>query len=138
MILEKEINRFEDFTTETYVTVRQLLTLLEKRDEFKDDLLKIFNIDENEKSLIRVGNAKFILNSIIHLDSQNEKIDIVSKIKDVQLSKMLEDEKAIFEIFNITESSILTENKSDLLIVESCYSAKSDILDIYSFSKFAN
>jgi hypothetical protein len=51
---------------------------------------------------------------------------------------MLEVEKAIFEIFNITDDFILKTNRSDLLEVETKYSAKSDLLEYYNFSRFAN
>ena len=51
---------------------------------------------------------------------------------------MLEAEKAIFEISNISDNFILKTNRSDLLEVETKYYAKNDLLDYYNFSRFAN
>lgn len=139
MILEKkEAKTFEDFTTNSFITTKQLLALLEKQDEFKEELIEVFEIDENKTDVIKVGNSKFLLDSLFDIDSQCEKIDITTGIKNIHLKKMLDAEKALFEIFEITDPFILKENKSDLLLAETRYSAKSDILDIFNFSKFAN
>jgi len=138
MILEKEAKQFKDFESSTFVTTNQLSKILDKRNEFKEDLVRVFKTDEQETEILKIGNAKFLLESINDLDNQCEKIDIVSKIKDINLHKILEKEKAIFEIFSISNNFILSKNKSDLLIAETRYSAKNDLLDYYNFSKFAN
>ncbi|MBW3130756.1 hypothetical protein [Hymenobacter profundi] len=138
MILEKEAKQFKDFESSTFVTTNQLSRILDKRDEFKEDLTRVFKISEQETEVLKIGNAKFLLESIHKLDNQCEKIDIITKIKDINLQKILEKEKAIFEIFSISDNFILSKNKSDLLVAETRYSAKNDLLDYYNFSKFAN
>ena len=138
MILEKQSKKFDSFTTDSYVTINKLLKVLEEQKHFKDELVKLFKIDESTPNVIQIGNSKSLLDSIFSLDSQCEKQDINSKINKIELKKMLEKEKAIFEIAEITNESILKRNKSDLLLVETSYSAKQDILDYYSLSKFAN
>jgi len=138
MILEAKNQRFDNFSVQDFVTTKQLLKVLEKKNEFRNDLIRIFKLDESKIDVIKIGNAKFLLDSIFQLDSQSEKIDITSKVKNIHLKKMLDEEKAIFEVFAITNDFILKENLSDILLVESRYSSKSDILDYYSFSKFAN
>jgi hypothetical protein len=138
MILDTKTQRFDNYSVNDFVTTKQLLKILEKKNEFREDLIRIFKLDESKINVIKIGNAKFLLDSVFQLDSQCEKIDITSKVKDIHLKKMLEAEKAIFEVFTITNDFILRENLSDLLLVESRYSSKSDILDYYSFSKFAN
>lgn len=138
MIIEKQTEIYSDCTTESFVSSNDLLKLLEKRNEFKDDLLRIFNIDENKIEVFQIGNSKQLILSLIRLDSLCDKIDISKKIKDIHLFKMLEAEKATFEIFSIEDNEILSANKSDLLTAETRYSAKHDLLDLYNFSKFAN
>lgn len=138
MILKKQSYKFKENGTDSYITEQKLLNILESQIEFKDELQEVFQIDKEEVKVIKIGNAKTLIDSLTKLDSQCEKIDINSKIKNVQLKKMLEEEKAIFEIFGIKDDFILKTNKSDILDVETAYSAKSDLLDIYRLSKFAN
>ncbi len=51
---------------------------------------------------------------------------------------MLEEEKAIFEILELTNNFIISKTKSDILLAETRYAAKSDLLELYNLSKFAN
>lgn len=138
MILEQQSKKFNDFASDSFITQKQLLKLLDKQPHFKDELVNLFQIEEDRTEVLQIGNSIFLIESLMFLDSQCEKIDIHSKVKNVQLKKMLQDEKAIFEIFNVTDTGIIKKNKSDLLVVETAYSAKQDMLDYYSFSKFAN
>ncbi|MPL55001.1 hypothetical protein SDC9_00468 [bioreactor metagenome] len=138
MILDRQSKKFNDFAPDSFITQKQLLSLLNRQPHFKEELVNLFQIDEDKTEVLQIGNSKFLIESLLFLDSQCEKIDINSKVKDVQLKKMLKDEKAIFEIFKITDTEIIKKNKSDLLEVETAYSAKQDMLDYYSFSKFAN
>ncbi|GAB2786336.1 hypothetical protein HNQ93_002876 [Hymenobacter luteus] len=138
MILESESSKKDDFESNSFVTAKQLLGILEKRNEFKEDLQKIFEIDENKNEVFKIGNASYLLSSLNRLDKQCEKIDITSKIKNIYLSKILEEEKALFEVFSTNDNFIRSKTKSDLLIAETRYSAKNDILDYFNFSKFAN
>lgn len=137
MLLDKQSLRQHQYDSSSFVTQKQVVNLLDKANEYKDELLNVFKIDDEVK-VLKIGNAKQLLNAINLLDSQCEKIDIKSKIKDLYLSKMLEAEKALFEVFLIKDAFILKKNESDLLVVETAYSAKSDLLDYYNFSKFAN
>jgi DNA-binding Xre family transcriptional regulator len=138
MILKKEAKQIKDFDSSTFVTTNQLSKILDKRNAFKEELLNIFKIDEEQTEVLKVGNAKFLIDALNKLDDQCEKIDITAKIKDINLKKILEDEKALFEIFSISNKFVLLKNTSDLLVAETRYSAKNDLLDYYNFSKFAN
>ena len=138
MILEKEIFIADDFNSSTYSTSKQLIEIIDNWPEFRDELIRIFDVDTNNSQIIQIGNAKRLLSSIKALDAQCEKIDIRAMFKNIQLKKLLEGEKAEFEIFGVEDAAILKKNKSDLLKAETRYSAKSDILDHYHFSKFAN
>jgi hypothetical protein len=138
MIIKSTTRTFEDFDTQSFVTTSKLLEILKKRNEFKKKLMSIFKIHEEETKIIKIGNSKSLIDSIFEVDSKFRKVDIKSKIKDIHLKKLLKEEKAEFEIFNVKDNYILKNNKSDLLIGETTYSAKSDLLDYYNFSKFAN
>jgi hypothetical protein len=137
MILKKEHFGKNDYDSASFVTQKHALGIL-NNSEFKDDLVACYNINPDEKRVLQVGNAMQLLESINLLDSQCEKIDIVSEVRDIQLSKMLDEEKAVFDVYNISDNSILLKNKSDILKVETRYSAKQELLDYYNLSKFAN
>lgn len=138
MILEKQSFSLQEYDSTSFITIKQLLGILEKAPLFKDDLIRVFEIDERATRVLQVGNAKHLLSAINTLDSQCEKIDFDSKIRDVQLKKMLDNEKALFDIFAVKENSLLVKNRSDILTVETRYNAKSDLLDYYNLNKFAN
>lgn len=138
MIIKSVTRTFEDYDTQSYVSTSKLIKILETRNQFKEKLLSTFNVDEDKTEVIKIGNSKSLVDSIIEIDTKSKKIDIRAKVKDIHLKKMLEAEKAEFEIFNITNDYILKDNRSDLLVAETTYSAKSDLLDYYNFSKFAN
>lgn len=138
MILEKQSKKFSENSSDSYIIQKQLLKLLDNQEDFRNELVNLFQINETEVDVLQIGNSKFLVDSLHLLDSQCVKIDIKAKVKDIQLKKMLQDEKALFEIFKITDAGIIKKNKSDLLEVETAYSAKQDLLDYYSFSKFAN
>jgi hypothetical protein len=121
MILERKIQRFEDFNDDSYITTERLLNLLEDTSEFKDDLIKLFQINQDIPKIISIGNANFLLDSLTQVDDSCEKIDINVAVKDIQLVKMLDAEKAIFEIFTIDHKDIIKKIKSDRLEVETVY-----------------
>lgn len=138
MIIESTTRTFEDYDTQSFVNTKQLLKILEKRDEFKDKLISTFDIQEDITKVIKIGNSKSLIDSILETDSKCHKIDIDTSVKDIHLKKMLEAEKAEFQIFNVKNNYVLANNQSDILLGETTYSAKNDILDYYNFSKFAN
>jgi hypothetical protein len=138
MILEKHSKRFSENASDSYITQMQLLKLLDNQEAFKNELVNLFHIEETEDVVLQIGNSKFLVDSLLFLDSQCVKTDIQTKVKDIQLKKMLQDEKALFEIFKVQDIEFIKKNKSDLLEVETAYSAKQDILDYYNLSKFAN
>ena len=138
MILERRTQRFKDYSTDSYVSTNKLIKLFDKRNQFKDNLLELFKIQEETTEVFQIGNAKHLLNSIISLDGLCEKIDINTKLKDIYLMKMLEGEKSIFEIYHTDNAFVYRQNQSETLIVETRYTAKDDLLNYFNFSKFAN
>jgi hypothetical protein len=138
MILEKFIQTFaSELDTNSFVTTEKALKVLDNQPEYRDELIHLFEANNN-KHVIQVGNAKQLLKAINNLDDQCTKKDVNVKMKNLQLQRMLESEKAIFEVTEIEDDFILLQNKSDILRAETRYTAKHDILDYYHFSKFAN
>lgn len=138
MILEPQTLETKEFDTQSFVTTKDLVKILDKCGDLKKGLIKTFKIDTDTVKVLRIGNAKQLLTAINLLDSQCEKIDILTQSKDVNLLKLLNEEKALFEIININNPFVLKKNKSDILIAETRYSAKTDLLEQFHFSKFAN
>lgn len=138
MILTRKVRRFDDFKSDSFVIQSQLIKIIDRYVDFKDDIISIFQINESISDIIQIGNAKFLINDLIQIDSECSKIDIDVEMRNVHLKKMFEGEKAIFEIFSIDNDEILNSTFSDRLEVESRYSSKLEILDYYNFNKFAN
>jgi hypothetical protein len=136
-ILEKQSLNIDQFSTNSFDTLKHLIEIIEE-SEFKVELLELYKIDSKNNYVIKIGNCKQLVAALKEIDSQCKKIDIISKIKDVQLKNLLEEEKALFEIYHIKDKSLIAQNGSDILETETRYSAKNDILDYYNFSKFAN
>ena len=107
MIIESTTKTFDDYDTQSFVTTTKLLKTLEKRIEFKDKLISTFKVEEDKPQVIKIGNSKSLIDSILEVDSKCHKVDINAQIKDIHLKKMLEAEKAEFEIFNISDEYIL-------------------------------
>jgi hypothetical protein len=126
------------YSSESFVSTNDLAKLLEERNEFKSELFKELEISSSDIEVFHIGNAKALIQTLHNFDSQCKKIDIKTQLKDVFLQRLLDSEKAIFEIFNIQNADVLYLNRSDRLLAETRYSAKNDLLDIYNFSKFAN
>ncbi|AZA82253.1 hypothetical protein C1637_09500 [Chryseobacterium lactis] len=137
MILEKKELYFRDFDTQSFVKVNKLLDL-EIKEGYKEELKNLYSLEENREQILKIGNAKNVVNALLELDSSCEKLDIESKIRNVQLKKLFEKEVAVFEILEIADENLMNRIGGDILDVETAYSAKHDILDYYSLSKFAN
>lgn len=108
------------------------------KEEYKDELKDLYSLEEKREEILKIGNAKSLLNALLELDNSCEKLDIESKIRNVQLKKLFEKEKAIFEVLEVQDENVINRIGGDILLVETAYSAKHDILDYYSLSKFAN
>lgn len=137
MILQKRELHFKDFDAQSFVKVNKLLNL-EIKEEYKEELKELYSLEENREQVLKIGNAKSLIDALLDLDNACLKIDIESKIRNIQLKRLFEKEKAIFEIFEIDNELINSRTHSDILEVETAYSAKHDILEYYSLSKFAN
>ncbi|MGM9764261.1 MAG: hypothetical protein ACI3ZQ_09615 [Candidatus Cryptobacteroides sp.] len=138
-ILKKASRHFQnDGTTQSMASLRTAIETLSRDNNFIEEVLDSFSIDKEHNSVIQVGNVKTLLKDIEELDSMATKIDVRIKKKDIYLEHMLEDEKAVFMLYGISDLSLLKELGRDNLLVETRYSAKSDVLEINHLSKFAN
>ena len=119
MILENQKATFgSDYDSESFVNVRQI-TELWMKDQLKEDLFELYSLQNKVSEPIKIGNSKSLIAALNYLDSQCEKIDIDTEVRNVYLDKMLDNEKAIFDILGINDEFILNKNKSsDLLKTE--------------------
>lgn len=138
MIIKPTTNKFESFETQSFIKTTKMISLIQEQDEFKEDLFKIFKINLDDDQIIKIGNANYLVQSLLRINEKCKKIDVNTLTKNVYLKKMLEAEKAEFEIFNIEDIYIKKQLDSVVLVGETVYSAKADLLDIYNLSKFAN
>ncbi len=136
MILRKKESHFRDFGADSYVKIEKLLDLKIK-DEYKEELNELYSLDDNREEILKIGNSISLIDALIELDASCRKKDLKTLVKNVQLKNIYEKEKAIFEIYGVEDEEILLENGTDILEVETVYSAKNEILDYYSLSKFA-
>lgn len=81
-----------------------------------------------------VGNVRQLLADIEELDQQTDKIDVIVNLKDIYLEKVLENDHVLFQLFGITDPNLIKAIQADRLIVESQYSARTDIMEYYQFS----
>ena len=138
-ILKKASRHFQnDGTVQSMATIKNVIAVLSRDNDFMEEVLNSFSVDAEQNSIIQVGNVKSLLEDIAELDDKAEKIDVRVKKKDIYLETMLEEEKALFMLYGITEPRLLKKHKSDSLLVETRYSAKADVLDFNNLSKFAN
>lgn len=138
-ILNKIVRRFHDGgSVQTMVSLEQAIAVLSKDNEYVDDVLKCFAVDEENEKVIRIGNVKTLLDDIASLDSSAEKKDVRVKARNIVLDKMLEGEAALFTLYGIDDSEFCGLLHADHLQVETRYSSKDDALDLYNLSKFAN
>lgn len=132
MILKKITQNFtDDIVLTSFVKTDKALKILDEQPEFQEELIALFQSDKMMGHYLQIGNAKSLISAINSIDKQCVKIDLPVKISDLQLKRMLEAEKAIFEVMAITDEFVLKENKSDILRAETRYTAKHDILEYY-------
>lgn len=120
-------------------SLKQSCEILSHNNIFVSDVLNCLSIDEQMMKMpLLIGNVKQLLSDIQELDQQTEKVDIIVNLKDIFLEKYLDNDHVLFNIYGINDHGLLEKIKADHLIVESQYSARSDIMEYYQFSKFAN
>jgi hypothetical protein len=136
-ILERKFLKESSFTVSYKVNVKDLSEIL-RNTIYENQLLGLYNVEENKTEVIQIGNSSKLISDIKELDNQCNKIDIVSGIKNIQLENLLDDERATFQIYEIEDKTILLRERVNKLLVETRYSAKADILDYYKLNKFAS
>ncbi len=82
MILDRQSKKFNDFASDSFITQKQLLSLLNRQPHFKEELVNLFQIDEDKTEVLQIGNSKFLIESLLFLDSQCEKIDALIPLMD--------------------------------------------------------
>ena len=141
-ILTNKNGHFTAYQPDSLVSLRQTVNVLSQDNEFVEEILSCFSINldnpDQMKQPISTGNVKPLLQDLADLDSRDWKIDVPTELHNINLEKVLENDYAQFHLYNIQNPELIKAIKADHLQVESRYSARSNMLDFYDFSKFAS
>ena len=140
-IIRPSRKRYSQEEPSSLVSLKKTCSVLSHDNEFIDEILDCFSLKKDEQSMrepLLVGNVQQLLTDIASLDQQTNKIDVTVNLKDIYLEKVLENDHILFHLFGITDPGLITAIQADHLIVESQYSARTDIMEYYQFSKFAS
>ena len=140
-IIRPSRKRYSQEEPSSLVSLKKTCSVLSHDNEFIDEILDCFSLKKDEQSMrepLLVGNVQQLLTDIASLDQQTNKIDVTVNLKDIYLEKVLENDHVLFHLFGITAPGLITAIQADHLIVESQYSARTDIMEYYQFSKFAS
>ncbi|MBE6252749.1 MAG: hypothetical protein E7109_04465 [Bacteroidales bacterium] len=140
-IIRPSRKRYSQEEPSSLVSLKKTCSVLSHDNEFIDEILDCFSLKKDEQSMrepLLVGNVQQLLTDIASLDQQTNKIDVTVNLKDIYLEKVLENDHVLFHLFGITDPGLITAIQADHLIVESQYSARTDIMEYYQFSKFAS
>lgn len=122
-------------------SLKQTVSILSHDNEFVDKVLDCFSIMTDEQTMkipLQIGNVRHLLEDISKLDQQTKKIDVIINLKDIYLERVLDNDHVLFHLYGITDPELIKAIKADHIIVESQYSARTDIMEYYQFSKFAS
>lgn len=140
-IIKPSRKRYSQEEPNSLVSIKKACTILSHDNDFIDEILACFSINDDEQTMrapLMVGNVRQLLTDIAELDQQTDKIDVIVNLKDIYLERVLENDHVLFQLFGITDSNLIKAIQADHLIVESQYSARTDIMEYYQFSKFAS
>lgn len=122
-------------------SLRHAKSVLSHDNVFIDEVMDCFSIEQDENSMkmpLLVGNLKQLLADISKLDRQCEKIDVSVNLKDIYIEHVLPNDHVLFNLYGIQDDILIKKIKADNIIVESEYSARTDILEYYQLSRFAS
>ena len=141
-IIASRAGHFTASQPNSLVSLRQAVAILSQDNEFTEEVLRCFSIDPDDsnqmKQPLSIGNVKFLLDDLALLDSQDWKVDVATELHNIDLEKVLENDYALFHLYGIKDDALIKAINADHLQVESRYSARSNMLDYYDFSKFAS
>lgn len=122
-------------------SLRHAKSVLSHDNVFIDEVMDCFSIEQDENAMkmpLLVGNLKQLLADISNLDRQCEKIDVSVNLKDIYIEHVLPNDHVLFNLYGIQDDILIKKIKADNIIVESEYSARTDILEYYQLSRFAS
>lgn len=139
-IIKETRAKYPQEEPQSLASLKQVCSTLSHDNVFVNEILDCYSIEHNDVSMkqpLDIGNVKQLLADISKLDEQTKKIDATVGLKDIYLEKVLENDHVLFHLYGITDNELITAIQADHLIVESQYSARTDIMEYYQFSKFA-
>lgn len=141
-ILKNKTGHYNASQPDSLVSLRRAVAVLSQDNEFAEEVLRCFSINqesaEQMKQPLCIGNVKQFLTALSDLDEQDWKIDVPTELHNIELEKVLENDYAQFHLYGIKTPELVKALGADHLQVESRYSARSDMLEYYNFSKFAS
>lgn len=140
-IIKAARKQFSQEEPNSLASLRQTYSVLSHDNAFIDEVMDCFSIEQDENSMkmpLQVGNLKQLLTDINELDQQCEKIDISVNLKDIYIEHVLPNDHVLFNLFGIQDKTLIKKIMADNIIVESEYSARTDILEYYQLSRFAS
>ena len=140
-IINSARNQFSKEEPHSLASLKQTVSILSHDNEFVDKVLDCFSIMTDEQTMkipLQIGNVRHLLEDILKLDQQTKKIDVIINLKDIYLERVLDNDHVLFHLYGITDPELIKAINADHIIVESQYSARTDIMEYYQFSKFAS
>ena len=121
--------------TDTGITVKELLSLVEK-NEFTDKLLELLNFESIKNEFIEIKGAKTLFNVQNAINKRFKKEDLVSNLGDISLYN---DKDFSINFNNLTVSDYFTDLKLKKISTTPIYSAQRDFFGgLFQMDRYAS
>lgn len=118
------------------VELNKLLDLI-KDNDYYEDIVRLLDIDEIEDSFINIEGASTLVDTMQGIRKRYKKIDLVSKLKDIDLYD--DDDKFSINFDDLSNNEYFKDLGKDRLITSPIYSAKNNFFrNMFQMDKYAN
>ena len=119
------------------ISVKQLLELLDMKDELNIALVKALNIDTLKDDFINIAGAKQLVDIQKEINKRYYKEDFVSSLENIVVSK--DDNKLTFCFTELSKSEYFSQLNLPSMESTPLYSSKNDFFSgLYGIDKYAN